>query len=228
MGYYGNIKLKQKARKLRASGKSYSEIIGKLHLSKATVSDWCKDVILTDEQLQVLYQNKTSGALKGSYVAAQRKKDARKQITENLYKLGILDVGSLSKRDRFIAGIAYYSAEGTKTDKGCAIANSDPSLIKFMANWFLEFGGITREKFHGALWIHAGNNETDAKLFWSSLINMPIHNFYKSYFVPSKESGNKIRKQKYPYGVFSLYVSDVALQRKIMGWIGGILQKPMV
>ncbi len=228
MGYYGNLELKQRARTLRKAGKSYNEIMLALKLPKATVSDWCKDVPLSTKQLSKLYTNKTTGALKGSIIAAQRKMALRIQLTKTLFEKGVREVGKLTKRDRFIAGIAYYSAEGTKTDNGCAFANSDPAVIRFMVDWFREFGGLPPDKFHGALWIHRNQDEPAARSFWSSLTEIPKTHFYKSYIVENKGKSKKIRKQLHNYGVFSLYISSTALQRKIMGWIGGILQKPMV
>lgn len=226
MGYYGRLDLKLKAQNLRRQGRSYNEIMQKMHLSKSTVSDWCKDIQLTDKQLYKLYENKKTGALKGSIVAARLKQKARKMQTEELFKKGKKEVGILNKRDRFIAGIALYAAEGTKVDKGCCFSNSDPALIKFMTDWFREFGGVPIAKFRGALWLHEGLNETEAKKFWSSVANIPVHQFYKSYIAINKKHSRKIRKNLHNYGVFSFYVSDVTLLRKVMGWIGGILQKP--
>ncbi len=228
MGYYGKLELKNRARLLRKEGKSYNEIIQLLGLSKSTVSDWCKDVRLSKKQLAKLYTNKTTGALKGSIIAAQRKIAKRIQSTKAIYEKSARDIGALSKRDKFIAGIAYYSAEGTKTDKGCAFSNSDPSVIKFMVNWFIEFGRLPQDKLHGAIWIHDNQHEQVAKNYWSTLTGISKNNFYKSYIVKNKKDSKKIRKKLHNYGVFCLYISDVVLQRKIMGWIGGILQKPMV
>lgn len=228
MGYYGKLELKNRARLLRKEGKSYNEIIQLLGLSKSTVSDWCKDVRLSKKQLAKLYTNKTTGALKGSIIAAQRKIAKRIQSTKAIYEKGARDIGALSKRDKFIAGIAYYSAEGTKTDKGCAFSNSDPSVIKFMVNWFIEFGRLPQDKLHGAIWIHDNQHEQVAINYWSNLTGISKNNFYKSYIVKNKKDSKKIRKKLHNYGVFCLYISDVVLQRKIMGWIGGILQKPMV
>lgn len=228
MGYYGKLEFKLQAQSLRKQGKSYSEIMNALSLSKSTVSDWCKDVPLSSKIRARLYANKTTGALRGSAIAAQRKIAARLQITKSLYLDGAHEVGKLDKRDRFIAGIAYYSAEGTKTDKGCAFSNSDPAIITFMVKWFREFGNVPLTKFHAAIWIHHNQSVQRALTYWSTLTGIPKANFYKSYVVRNKDKSKKIRKQLHQHGVVSLYVSNVKLQRKIMGWIGGILQKPMI
>lgn len=226
MGYYGRLELRQKARILRGNGASYQEIIQELHLPKATVSDWCKDVSLTKDQVRNLYESKKKGALKGSIIAAKNKQKERLFLTEKLFKQGLSEVGKLSDRDQFITGIALYAAEGTKVDKVCCFSNSDPSLVKFMVHWFHKFGKVPLGKFRGALWLHEKRDEQKAKQFWSTLTDIPLEHFYKSYIAEDKKQSKKIRKKLHEYGVFSFYVSDVMLLRKIMGWIGGIVQKP--
>ena len=117
MGYYGRLDLKLKARKMREQGKSYLEIMRILRLPKSTVSDWCRDVPLSQIQLLALYKSKKSGGLKGSIIAAKKKQQLRLQETKKIYLKAMKSVGKLTKRERFIAGIAFYAAEGTKIDK---------------------------------------------------------------------------------------------------------------
>lgn len=228
MGYYGRLELKLQAREMRSRGKSYGEIIHTLKLSKSTVSDWCHDVLLTKSQLDRLYKSKKSGGLKGSVIAAKNKQEKRIKETEKLFNQGKKEIGALSKRDRLLAGIAFYASEGTKSDKGCSVANSDPAIIKFMVDWFREFGLVPQEKFYGAIWLHEGLNEDKAKRFWSKQTRIPLDHFYKTYIALNKTDSKKIRKNIHENGVFSFYVSDVVLYRKIRGWIGGVLAGSMI
>ena len=223
MGYNGKLILKQEAQKMRKNGASYNEIISKIHIPKSTVSDWCKEIKLTKNQIKRLYAAKKQGALKGSFVAAKRKMDKRIYQTKEIYDKGFQEIGELTKRDRFVVGIALYVAEGTKIDKGCCLSNSDPKIVKFMINWFREFGEVKDEKFRGAIWLHEELDENKAKQFWSKLTKIPLSQFYKTYRAKDKKFSNKIRKNIHEYGVFSFYVNDTNLLRKIMGWIGGIL-----
>ena len=225
MGYYGHLEQKILARKMRGQGKSYLEIMKKLNLSRSTVSDWCHDVKLTKDQIRTLYESKKRGALKGSIIAAKRKQALRILTTKKLFLQGFKDVGTLTKRDRFIAGIAFYAAEGTKIDKGCTFSNSDPAIIRFMVRWFLEFGHVPIKKFRAALWLHEGLNENKAKRYWSKLTGISLRQFYKTYIAKDKKDSKKVRKNLHAYGVFSFYVNDVSLIRKIMGWIGAVSQK---
>lgn len=228
MGYYGKLELKLRAREFRKKGESYNKIVKILNIPKTTVSDWCHDIELTQNQLLKLYKNRTNGALKGSIIAAKHKQDRRIKETEELFLQGKKEIKNLSRRDRFIAGIAFYASEGTKIDKGCSLANSDPFIIKFMVNWFKEFGKVSKDKFHAALWLHEGLNEGRAKKYWSNLTEIPITRFYKTYIAKNKPTSPKIRKNIHEHGVFSFYVHDVKLYRKIRGWIGGVLSASIV
>ena len=222
MSCLGKLELKLKARKLRKQGLSIKKIQKKLKVSRSSVSLWVRDVKLTKKQLEKLYLNKKTGNLKGSIIAAMNKIKKREEITKKLRKEGKKEVGNLSRRDKFISGIAMYFAEGSKTDGSINFSNSDPRAIKFMVNWFREVCNIPEEKFRCSLYIHDNLDEEKAKRYWSKLTKVPISQFRKSYIV--KNNPNRLRKVKHIYGVLRITASDINLHRKIMGWISGIFE----
>ena len=221
MGYAGKLKEKFKARKLRSKGWSVKSIEKELGVARSSVSIWVRDIKLTKKQLEVLYLNKKTGQLRGSIIAAMNKQKKRKETVEKLKKQGVREIGKLTRRDRFIAGIAMYFAEGAKTDQGLSFSNSDPIAISFMMKWLREFCHIPEEKFRGRIYLHDNLNEKRAKKFWSGLISIPLEQFTKSYIV--KNDSNRFRKTKNQHGVFSIVISDVNMLRRIMGWISGVL-----
>lgn len=222
MGYAGKLELKLKTQNLRKEGLSVKEIQRRLRVSRSSVSLWVRDIKLTKKQLEKLYLNKRTGALKGSIIAAMNKRRRREELTEKLKKEGEKEVGTISKRDKFIAGVAMYLGEGGKTDKNIQISNSNPKVIKFMAGWLREYGKVPEEKLRGALYIHDNLNETKAKRFWSKLTGIPLKQFTKTYIV--QNNPKRLRKIKHSYGVFRVTVSNANLHRKIMGWIEGIFK----
>lgn len=228
MGYVGNLEWKIKAQELRKKGFSYSEIQKVIPIPKSTLSGWCRDIALTEKQALRLFKNKLTGSARGRIIGAKRQQAKRlKQVGELLEK-GKREIGQLSGRDRFIAGICLYAAEGTKRDKACSFSNSDPKLIKFMAGWFREFCQTPRRKLRGSIWIHDGLNTTKAKKFWSYLANIPLTQFHKTYISKNKPSSRKIRKNIHEYGVFSIRFSDAKVHRKMMGWIAGVFDNSSV
>lgn len=222
MSYAGKLDLKLEAQRLRAQGLSIKEIRKRLGVSLSSVSLWVRDVKLTKEQLENLYQNKKTGNLKGSIVAAMNKIRIREEQTQKLLQEGIKEIGNLSKRDKFIAGVAMYFAEGSKGDKNVSFSNSDPLSIKFMVDWLRYYCNVPKKKIRINLYIHDNLNENKAKKFWSELIKIPLDQFGKSYIV--KNDPSRFRKTKHIYGILRITVSNVILHRKIMGWISGIFQ----
>lgn len=217
----GKLDLKLKAKDLRKKGFSIKEIRKKLNVSLSSVSVWVRDVRLNKKQLKKLYLNRKTGNLKGSIIAAQNKIKEREEITKMLNEQGRKDIGRLSKRERFIAGIAIYAGEGGKTDRDISFVNSDPKMIKFMINWFKDFCDISNDKLRGSLYIHDDLNENKAKSFWSKLSGIPLSQFTKSYIAKNNE--NRLRKKKHNYGIFRIKISNAFLHRKIMGWVDGLL-----
>lgn len=223
MGYTGKLVEKIKAQELRKQGLSYGEIRQKVDVSKDTLSRWCKDIILSENQKRRLIQNRSFGQKKGSIIAADNKRQARILKTQIIFKEAKEEIGNVSKRDQFIAGIMLYAGEGIKGDGNSGFANSDPNLILFMMNWFKETCNIPTSKFRGAIWIHQGLNEEKAKTFWSELTGIPKHQFHKTYIAKDKKDSKKIRKNIHPYGIFAIRFSDSNKQRRIMGWISALV-----
>lgn len=223
MGYTGKLEEKIKAQKLRKEGLSYGAIIQQIHVPKSTLSGWCKDIELTKKQKQKLIENKMFGQRKGSIIAADNKRRARLIRTKIIFKDAKKELGRLSKRDRFIVGIALYSGEGYKNDGKGGFANSDPLLIKFMVQWFKEFCCLPISKFRGAIWIHEGLDVENAKKYWSSLTGIPQDQFHKTYVAENKINSKKIRKNIHQYGIFAIRFSAADKQRRIMGWISALL-----
>ena len=223
MGYAGKLDLKLKARSLRKSGLSIGEIQKRLRISRSSASIWVRDIRLNRKQLEKLYLNKKTGALRGSIIAAMSKIRKREKLTKKLMQEGEKEVGRISRRDKFIAGIAMYFAEGDKADKSVGFSNTDPQAIKFMVDWFRKICKVPEEKFRCSIYIHDNLNEKEAKKFWSDLTKISLSQFRKSYIV--KNNPNRLRKVKHKYGVLRITISNVNLHRKIMGWISGIFQK---
>lgn len=228
MGYFGYLDKKLKAQSLRREGFSYGEIQKIITVPKSTLSGWCRDIALTEEQALRLLKNQLKGSEKGRIIGAKRQQAKRIEQIKKLLEEGKNEVGQLSSRDKFIAGVALYAAEGTKKDKSCCFSNSDPVLIKFMADWFRKFCRISEERLRGAVWLHEGLDEKKARSYWAKLVDIPESKFHKTYIARNKEGSKKIRKNIHQFGVFSLRLSDAKIHRKIMGWIAGVFGKKLV
>ena len=220
MGYVGKLDLKLRVQTLRRQGLSYGAILSRVKISKDTISRWCRDIVLTKEQQLRLVQNKVFGQRKGSLIAAENKRKARIAKAKFTLQRTKKELGHFSKRDRFLAGIALYAAEGSKGAGG--FSNSDPSIIRFMMQWFRRFCKLPLSKFRGAIWLHEGLDEKDAKQFWSKVTGIPLNQFHKTYIAEDKKGSRKVRKNIHKFGVFAIRFTDTEKHRHIMGWISAL------
>ncbi|MFH1561463.1 MAG: hypothetical protein ABID04_02695 [Patescibacteria group bacterium] len=228
MGFAGKLEEKELAIELRGKGLSYGEILRQVEVSKSTLSRWCRDVIMSPAQLGKLRQKKLMGAERGRIIGAKKQQLKRIRRTEELLKDGKKDVGKLDKRDRFIAGIGLYLGDGTKGDREVGFSNSNPTIIRFMVGWLREFCLIPEKKFRGQIWIHDNQSELEARRYWSKLTGIPVDQFHESYISKNKTRSKKIRKKRHDHGIFAIRVSSTEIQRKILGWMGGITENDVV
>ena len=222
MGYAGKLDLKLRVQTLRRQGLSYGAILSKVRISKDTISRWCRDIVLTKDQKLRLIGNKIFGQQKGSLIAAENKRKARIAKTRDILRYTKKELGRVTKRDRFLAGIALYAAEGSKGEGG--FSNSDPSIIRFMMQWFRRFFELPLSKFRGAVWLHEGLDEKGAKQFRSKVTGIPLDQFHKTYIAEDKKDSRKIRKNIHKFGVFAIRFTDAEKHRHIMGWISAMFR----
>jgi hypothetical protein len=221
MGFNGYSDKRKKVEDLRRLGLSYAEIQKHVQVSKDTLSRWCRNIALTEDQINKLLHRKKTGGIKGSIIGAKVLQKRREERTLSLYISSKKEIGQLSGRDEFIAGVALYAAEGTKTDRVCEFTNADPEMIRFMVLWLRKFCNIDESKLRGSIWLHDDLDEQKAKVFWENLTEIPQSQFFKTYLVKRKTKMQ--RKQLHSYGIFSLRYLDSALSRRIIGWIAGLL-----
>lgn len=220
MGYAGKIDLQIAAKNLRKNGFSIKAIEKKLKISRSSASIWTRDIELTKKQLARLYSNKRTGAWRGCLVAALQKKENTKILNAKATQDAYQEIGTLSDRNRLIAGIALYFGEGNKSGTSIGFTNSDPRALIFMIEWFRKFFKVPENKFTCSIYIHDNLNEQTAKEYWSKLVRVPLKNFRKSYIV--KNNPNRFRKTKHIYGILRITICDMNLYRRIIGLISAV------
>src|SRR3989338_5759996 len=126
------IRDRAEARTLRSKGKSYSEIKELLGVSKGTLSAWLVDMPLSEVRIREL--RALSPRRIERFRETMRKK--REVLLSDAYSKAAKDIGVLSKRDTFIAGLYLYWGEGTKSAPGkVSVANTDPDVLSAFMQW---------------------------------------------------------------------------------------------
>src|SRR3989344_5710719 len=168
---------KQKALTMRKKGMSYSQIKEKLGVSKSTLSGWLYNMPLSEKRIRELRADNPIRIEK--YRNTMRAK--RENRLSEVYKKVSRDVGSLSKRDLFLAGLFLYWGEGTKVQKNAVtLTNTNPAMLKLFIKW-LELLDIKRKYLKIKLHLYSDMNIKRSLDFWSKELNIPISQFRKPY-----------------------------------------------
>lgn len=168
---------KQKAIAMRKKGMSYSQIKEKLGISKSTLSGWLYNMPLSEKRIRELRADNPV-RIERYRNTMRAKKEAR---LKEVYKKVSKDIGNLSKRDLFLAGLFLYWAEGSKTTRGTVgLTNTNPTMLKFYINW-LKLFGYSKKDFSVHLHLYSDMNIKRQEKYWSRELDIPLSQFRKSY-----------------------------------------------
>ena len=211
-------KERKQARALRHRGWSVRAIAKRLHCAKGSVSEWVRDIPLTDEQIARLKSNQDKGrANAANHPNSPKQKWTR--IRCDIMRAAEEEVPrKFSRLALKIVGTALYWAEGYKaTVNMVSFSNSDPAMVSLMMKFFREVCRVPEEKFRGAVHIHPHLNRVRSVKFWSEVSNIPIAQFHKVHIGISRASKHK--RDTLPLGTFRIVVCDARLLSKIKGWM---------
>ncbi len=176
---------KLKALAMRNKGLSYSAIKEKLGISKSTLSYWLKDLPLSPERINKLRAHSPKRIEK--FRNTMREK--REKRTRKAYEDSSKKIGTLSKRELFIAGFFLYWAEGGKTKPyNITLSNTDPGMIRFYLAWVYSLG-VPKEKIRVRLQLYADMHIKKEISFWVYELGLASSQFRKPYIKSSNVSG---------------------------------------
>src|SRR3989344_1780768 len=121
------------ARNFRKEGRSLGSIARELKVSKSSVSLWCRDILLSIEQMNAL-RNQAGSAYSRWLGAESNRRKKRESIEKNRNEAFTL-IKKISKRDLLIAGLCLFWGEGSKTGSRFIFINSDPIMLKIMKSF---------------------------------------------------------------------------------------------
>jgi hypothetical protein len=165
------------ARKLRAKGMPYSEIKNRLGVGKGTLSAWLRDMPLSRERINELRAT-SPRRIERYRMTMESKRNAR---LAEVYARVARNIGTLTNRELFIAGLFLYWGEGGKTKRySITLSNTDPAMIRFYIKWL---GGMSvpRPKIKIRLQLYADMNISKETHYWQRVSNIPTSQIQKPY-----------------------------------------------
>ncbi|MDP3646237.1 MAG: hypothetical protein Q8R25_04055 [bacterium] len=214
---------KQLAHTLRQEGHSYNFIAKQVHVSKGTLSVWLAGIPYTPNAETVLRIGKAraaSGAIK-SLLKRKSIEEARIQA--------VAEMGKISQRDLFMAGLGLYIGEGAKSDQTILFVNSNPAIINLIIQWFTRGLKIPRENLRLRVHLYPDNDNERSLRYWSKITNIPRNQFQKT-IVDRRTDKKAVKAGKLPHGTAHLKALSngkktlgVFLARKIAAWSDRVL-----
>ncbi|MEU7701004.1 hypothetical protein ACF064_22580 [Streptomyces sp. NPDC015492] len=163
--------LRNRARELRLQGMTYDQIQVELGCSKSSISLWVRDLPKVDHRTPT--EQGREAALKRWAHESPLREAARRTAVREAEEA----VGALSERELFLAGVALYWAEGSKSkpyrrDESVTFINSDPGVIGVYLAW-LDLVQIPRERLRFRVMIHESADVSGAEEYWADLTGIP-------------------------------------------------------
>ena len=218
------LTIQKKAKKLRQEGFGIKTIAYKLSVSSSSVSRWCKDVELSPAQIIELKRRAHDPFYGRRLDNILRQKQIKLNKIEKFKRQGIKEVGKLSKRDVFIAGIALYWAEGFKKDRRLGFANSDPAMIRLFLKWLTKYCHVPKDDVRLRVGLNISHKDRieEVQNYWSKITEIPISQFQKPFFQKFVWKKDYPKPNEY-FGVLRIRANkQLPLFRKIHGWIEGL------
>lgn len=206
--------LRKQAILLRLRGNTYGQIKRELGLSKSTLSDWLRNLPLTQKQQEALIKNK----LRSKDIAIERyrltRQKQRLERLERVFQLQKDELLPLSEKELLIAGLFLYWGEGSKHHGHVSISNTDPRIIKFAIHWMINALKIPKEKLRIGLHLYKDMDISKQIEFWSNELSISKEQFNKPYIKKTNREG--LTYKSFGHGTCNLYWSSVVLSERIV------------
>lgn len=195
-----------------------------LKLPKSTLWRWLKAEGMVETEPQRLTELKRLAQRKGAAVMKAQRLERTAQILSEARN----QVGTISRRDLWLLGVALYWAEGSKQQPGnisagVAFTNSDPLAVDIFLRWLQELCGIHLGDMRFAIYLHETANVHAARLFWITQLALPAGADVRVYLKRNRFRTNRRNIGAGYHGVMRVEVRrSTALNRRITGWIRGI------
>ena len=208
--------LKGKATRLRKQGNSIKVIEKKLGIPRSTLSGWFKDIELSPNQEEKLFQNWKQALVKARKQSAlwhnqQKEQRVEKARVEAAKVLDNLDLPDLHLQE--LALSILYLGEGKKVSDETSLGSSDPLIVKIFLNLLKRLYKIDLARVRCALFLRADQDTATLKKFWAKQLKLPLETFTRVY-----KDKRTVGSKTYSHykGVCSVGYCDVAIKRRLM------------
>lgn len=196
---------------------TYGEIMNLIPVGKGTLAYWCKDIQLTEEQIDAIKVRIPSRRGVPTDTNWKRRLEIQRIRTEAQESFT-----TLRHDPMWVAGVVMYWAEGAKTTPRLGMANTDARALRLFISWVRTYLDPNAE-FVLALHLHAGNDDDEAKRWWANALGLGNVPFFETFVKPP---GTGHRKNRWLHGVCRVQVRRSAnVYNTTMEWIDCLAQE---
>lgn len=191
-----------KARQLRNQGLSVRDIALELQVAKSSVSLWVRDIVLSDEQVNALKNNRRERVAAARIKAVETNRRRFQQLREQYQAEGRVKAREGSALH--LAGCMLYWAEGAKNRSEVIFVNSDPEMIRLFVHFLRVSLGVTDEEIVLRIYCHSRDHAEIARMeaYWLEALNLPPSAVRKAVF----KTGSKLAHNHLINGICRLTV----------------------
>ena len=205
----------RQAVQMRKRGFTYVEIAETVGVSKATVSNWLKDEVWSEEIFKNHKRRAAKENSKRIRILNKTKQNQLEKQYEALERTARTEYKHYKLSPAFTAGLALYRALGDVDSTGYIRLSSQriPVHRQFIA-FAREYLGVPREKVRFWLLLYSTHDPETISRKWSKEIRLPLHRF--SRYQVSKTA---TRKRVLHDGVGNTIIGDTLLKRRLLVWV---------
>lgn len=217
--------ISNEVRQLRIDGLSLNQINRKTKIPITTIRNWVSDISLSEKQKEILIKRSQTALQKGRIKAQIIQKRVKIENEKEMHSKGKKEIGELTQKEFFIAGIALYWAEGFKNkhEHRLGFCNSDPAMIKFYVTWLEKNLGINKKNLVIRLTLNQSYKDKAEEIqkYWSKIVKIPLRQFTKTFYQNTKWK-KQYNNHDY-HGVLRIHVKNsLNSLLKMRGWIEGL------
>lgn len=204
---------KEASRALRREGYSLGQVAEKLQVSKSSVSNWVRDIELTQPQKEIL--RKASGKSLGRAMEVYQKKTQDRH--DQWRREAEAEWPILSRDPFFMFGLALYLGEGGKTEPCCLrFSNANAGIIRKAIDFFI-LVGVPRDQLRLTIHLQDISLVPLAEQFWIAETGIPKSQFMKTRVATSSASLGK--RRTLPQGTVGIYAGSSRIRKKLEVWM---------
>ncbi len=209
------VQLRKLAVSMRMNGRSYSEILKEVPVAKSTLSNWLRNITLTNQQNIDLGTRLVDKRARGRLMTGIALTAKRIVRENNVYSEAGREFDLYIKDPFFATGILLYWADGSKKSNYFAFINSDPEMLDLMVKWIKKYFPNESQLLKYRLFIHYPYRNENCEGFWSHKLDIPQQNLQKTIYKPTP---HLIKKNPSYKGCMRICITRIDVLRKVMAW----------